>query len=138
MTGEIDESDAKRDEVFRERQTNVADFKFTEKVASVFDDMLDRSVPFYQEIQRMICEMCADFASFPSADSFHSPTVPGAVPSAGLGGATTHPILLADFTGDGKDDLLIGKTVGSPSNRAYLFYGRTNWAPQDVFLADFS
>ena len=40
----------------------VTDFAFGEKVASVFDDMLDRSVPFYQEIQRMIGEMAADFA----------------------------------------------------------------------------
>ena len=51
-----------RDEVFREAQP-VADFSFGEKVASVFDDMLDRSVPFYQEIQRMIAEMAADFAA---------------------------------------------------------------------------
>src|SRR5437867_8246334 len=50
-----------KDEVFREVET-VADFTFGEKVASVFDDMLDRSVPFYQEIQRMIAEMATDFA----------------------------------------------------------------------------
>ena len=50
-----------RDEVFRVAQT-VGDFSFGEKVASVFDDMLDRSVPFYQEIQRMIAEIAADFA----------------------------------------------------------------------------
>jgi len=49
------------DVVFREVQA-VADFNFGEKVASVFDDMLGRSVPFYQEIQRMIAEMAADFA----------------------------------------------------------------------------
>ncbi|OOP57387.1 MAG: carboxy-S-adenosyl-L-methionine synthase CmoA [Candidatus Brocadia carolinensis] len=42
--------------------TTIADFTFGEKVASVFDDMLDRSVPFYREIQRMIAEMAADFA----------------------------------------------------------------------------
>ena len=39
----------------------VADFEFGEKVASVFDDMLVRSVPFYHEIQRMIGEMARDF-----------------------------------------------------------------------------
>ena len=50
-----------RDEIFRKSQP-VGDFNFGEKVASVFDDMLDRSVPFYQEIQRMIGEMAADFA----------------------------------------------------------------------------
>jgi len=51
-----------KDEVFREVES-VADFAFGEKVASVFDDMLDRSVPFYQEIQRMIAEMAVDFAA---------------------------------------------------------------------------
>ena len=51
-----------KDEVFREPQP-VTDFKFGEKVAAVFDDMLDRSVPFYQEIQRMIAEMAVDFAT---------------------------------------------------------------------------
>jgi tRNA (cmo5U34)-methyltransferase len=50
-----------KDEIFREKQA-IGDFEFSEKVASVFDDMLDRSVPFYQETQRMISEMAADFA----------------------------------------------------------------------------
>jgi tRNA (cmo5U34)-methyltransferase len=50
-----------RDRVFREAQ-RIADFSFGEKVASVFDDMLDRSVPFYTEMQRMIAEMATDFA----------------------------------------------------------------------------
>jgi len=47
--------------VFRENQP-IADFAFSKKVAAVFDDMVDRSVPFYQEIQRMIVELAADFA----------------------------------------------------------------------------
>ena len=51
-----------KDEVFREKLGSVEDFKFGEKVAAVFDDMLDRSVPFYEETQRMIVEMAADFA----------------------------------------------------------------------------
>src|SRR5512142_76300 len=50
-----------KDAVFREPQP-AADFDFGERVATVFDDMLDRSVPFYQEIQRMIAEMAGDFA----------------------------------------------------------------------------
>src|SRR5262245_40033111 len=51
-----------KDRIFSDKLTEVSDFRFGEKVASVFDDMLDRSVPFYQEIQRMIGEMAADFA----------------------------------------------------------------------------
>ncbi|MGH7382963.1 MAG: carboxy-S-adenosyl-L-methionine synthase CmoA [Candidatus Methylomirabilales bacterium] len=50
------------DEIYKEESGAITDFKFDGKVVSVFDDMLDRSVPFYQEIQRMICEMANDFA----------------------------------------------------------------------------
>ena len=51
-----------KDEIFKENASVIADFNFGEKVASVFDDMLDRSVPFYREIQKMIVEMAIDFA----------------------------------------------------------------------------
>ena len=40
----------------------VADFTFGPETAAVFDDMLDRSVPFYTEVQRMIAEMVGDLA----------------------------------------------------------------------------
>ncbi len=50
-----------RDEVFT-RKAPAADFKFGKEVAVVFDDMLERSVPFYAEMQRMIAEMATDFA----------------------------------------------------------------------------
>ena len=50
-----------KDAVFSEPQVP-ADFAFGEKVAAVFDDMVDRSVPFYSEIQRMISEMASDIA----------------------------------------------------------------------------
>lgn len=53
---------AARDSVFAEPQTEITDFAFNREVATVFDDMLGRSVPFYSEIQRMTLEMCADFA----------------------------------------------------------------------------
>jgi tRNA (cmo5U34)-methyltransferase len=49
------------DKVFS-KKTTVADFKFGKEVAVVFDDMLERSVPFYREVQRMISEMAVDFA----------------------------------------------------------------------------
>src|SRR6266516_186808 len=62
-TGTLCEGESMRvkDEVFREVQA-VTDFDFGEKVAAVFDDMLDRSVPFYREIQRMISEIASDLA----------------------------------------------------------------------------
>lgn len=51
-----------KDEVFREEIEQASDFKFGENVAKVFDDMVNRSVPFYGEIQRMISEQAADHA----------------------------------------------------------------------------
>ena len=51
-----------KDEIFNEKHEFISDFNFGQKVASVFDDMLGRSVPFYQEIQRMIAELASDFA----------------------------------------------------------------------------
>ena len=38
------------------------DFRFDQRTAGVFDDMVSRSVPFYGEIQRMTGELAADFA----------------------------------------------------------------------------
>ena len=40
-----------------------SDFRFDSATANVFDDMVNRSVPFYDEIQRMTCEIAADFAT---------------------------------------------------------------------------
>ncbi|MBD9447375.1 MULTISPECIES: carboxy-S-adenosyl-L-methionine synthase CmoA [unclassified Rhizobium] len=51
-----------RDEVFADERDSVADFSFNSTVANVFDDMVSRSVPFYGEMQRMVCELARDFA----------------------------------------------------------------------------
>lgn len=50
-----------KDEVFRE-EMNASDFKFDQKVVTVFDDMVTRSVPYYLEIQRMIGELAGEYA----------------------------------------------------------------------------
>jgi tRNA (cmo5U34)-methyltransferase len=50
----------KKDDVFKNEIIKVSDFKFGSKVAGVFDDMVSRSVPYYDEIQRMITELAAD------------------------------------------------------------------------------
>ena len=39
----------------------LGDFRFDDETARVFDDMINRSVPLYPEIQRMIGEIAADF-----------------------------------------------------------------------------
>mgnify|MGYP001236860925 CR=1 FL=1 len=38
------------------------DFRFNEKVANIFDDMISRSVPFYQETQQMTLSLATRFA----------------------------------------------------------------------------
>lgn len=52
-----------RDRVFCEPRDQVADFAFDEAVAAVFDDMVERSVPSYAEIQRMLAELASQFAT---------------------------------------------------------------------------
>ncbi|MBC7851205.1 MAG: carboxy-S-adenosyl-L-methionine synthase CmoA [Chitinophagaceae bacterium] len=52
-----------KDEVFKPEIKKVPDFKFGSSVANVFDDMVNRSVPFYGEMQRMIAEQAADLAT---------------------------------------------------------------------------
>lgn len=51
------------DKLFDEPRDFIVDFQFDEKTVAVFDDMVDRSVPFYREIQRLVCELAADFAA---------------------------------------------------------------------------
>ena len=50
------------DELFRNKQELINDFDFGKDTAQVFDDMLNRSVPFYAEIQRMMAEIAGYFA----------------------------------------------------------------------------
>jgi len=52
----------RKDKIFATSQGSVADFSFDANTASVFDDMLVRSVPFYLEVQRMMTELARDFA----------------------------------------------------------------------------
>ena len=53
---------AKADRIFAKEDKRIGDFTFGQETASVFEDMLDRSVPSYAEIQRMITELAGDFA----------------------------------------------------------------------------
>jgi len=51
-----------KDTLFSEKRDAVRDFDFGKDTAVVFDDMLNRSVPYYSEMQRMISEIAADYA----------------------------------------------------------------------------
>ncbi|HMU46819.1 MAG TPA: carboxy-S-adenosyl-L-methionine synthase CmoA [Chitinophagaceae bacterium] len=52
-----------KDEVFKNEIEKPSDFKFGANVAKVFDDMVNRSVPYYGEIQRMMAELAASHAA---------------------------------------------------------------------------
>ncbi|MGB8275625.1 MAG: carboxy-S-adenosyl-L-methionine synthase CmoA [Alphaproteobacteria bacterium] len=63
LTGErAKAAELNRDRLFAEEKPLIEDFRFGKETASVFDDMVDRSVPYYQEIQRMTGELAAEFA----------------------------------------------------------------------------
>jgi tRNA (cmo5U34)-methyltransferase len=47
----------KKDEVFRGEDKPARDFEFNAQVAEVFDDMLERSVPFYPEQLNMVTDI---------------------------------------------------------------------------------
>ena len=49
-----------KDNLFADKK-EIDDFTFDSKTATVFDDMVGRSVPFYPEIQRMIGEIAQKF-----------------------------------------------------------------------------
>ncbi len=51
-----------KDKIFAQKTQAVGDFNFGEKTAAVFEDMLDRSIPLYRELQRMLGEIAAEFA----------------------------------------------------------------------------
>lgn len=53
----------KKDRIFTDKKSGKNDFKFDKKTAGVFDDMLERSVPFYSEVQRMVAELVKGFIS---------------------------------------------------------------------------
>lgn len=45
------------DQVFAKKRSIIKSFEFNEEVAAVFDDMICRSVPFYQEIHRVLYDL---------------------------------------------------------------------------------
>ena len=48
---------SKKDQVFNRPIKNIKGFEFNEEVAACFDDMVSRSVPFYDEIHRIILDL---------------------------------------------------------------------------------
>ena len=50
------------DRLYRRPRPVIRDFNFGERTSRVLDDMLSRSVPCYDEMQRMVVELVGDFA----------------------------------------------------------------------------
>jgi len=55
-------STRRRDQIFAGAR-RASDFDFGRETAEVFDDMLERSVPFYTEMQSMVADLAVDFAA---------------------------------------------------------------------------
>src|SRR5690349_8523634 len=51
-----------QDQVLKDEIKKASDFQFGKTVANVIDDMVNRSVTFYGEMQRMIAGLAADHA----------------------------------------------------------------------------
>lgn len=49
----------KEDKIYSQKLSEVKDFEFDEQVVEVFDDMISRSVPLYQDVQEATAELCA-------------------------------------------------------------------------------
>ena len=48
-----------KDKIFQVRRDGPKPFEFNQEVASVFDDMVERSIPFYNQIHQLILDICA-------------------------------------------------------------------------------
>jgi tRNA (cmo5U34)-methyltransferase len=57
----VSDTGKESDAIFADRRDRIDDFDFGAETAAVFDDMLDRSVPLYGEIQRMTGELVSEF-----------------------------------------------------------------------------
>lgn len=55
-------SESRRDTVFGTPMGSIPPFSFNEQVATVFDDMADRSIPFYREVQRLTAALAQRYA----------------------------------------------------------------------------
>lgn len=50
-----------QDKVFSEHIQTIRPFEFNENVAHVFDDMAERSIPFYKEVQKMVTSLALTY-----------------------------------------------------------------------------
>jgi len=83
-----------KDTIFKSKLEKIKDFEFNEEVATVFDDMVSRSIPFYSEIHRIILDIISK--SFLDGDTIYD-----------LGCSTGNTLsFISDFLGDRKSNLI--------------------------------
>ena len=58
-----------KDDIFGQKFEKASDFSFNQSVAKVFDDMVNRSIPFYNEIQNMI-EQLVKYNLYPMSNVY--------------------------------------------------------------------
>lgn len=92
-----------KDQFFKDKQENILPFEFNEDVALVFDDMVSRSVPFYNEIHSIILDIL---------DRTYSGT--GTIVDLGCSTATTICLMDQHLTAKGKKPRFIGVDNSKP------------------------
>lgn len=105
-----------RDELFAHPRPQASDFDFGPGTAAVFDDMLDRSVPLYPEILRMVGDLASTFAQ-PGSQIYDLGCATG-------GGLLAVAARLPDDRGI--------QLVGVDASRAMLDQARAKLAPAHV------
>lgn len=51
-----------KDKIYSQKLEHISGFEFNEQVVEVFDDMISRSVPLYEEVQEATAEICKKLA----------------------------------------------------------------------------
>ncbi|MGB0454843.1 MAG: carboxy-S-adenosyl-L-methionine synthase CmoA [Bacteriovoracaceae bacterium] len=54
-------TDFNKDQIYQNQLTHIPKFEFNQAVANVFDDMVQRSIPFYDQIHRIIIDLVQRF-----------------------------------------------------------------------------
>jgi tRNA (cmo5U34)-methyltransferase len=84
-----------KDTIFKSKQDKIKEFEFNGEVASVFDDMVSRSIPFYGEIHKIILDILSK--TFKDGDVIYD-----------LGCSTGNSLLIVNRFLEGKNFKLVG------------------------------
>ena len=128
------------DRLYRRRLPAVPAFAFDRSVASVFDDMIERSVPLYRDSKVKLMGV-ADLkraAAIPEVPTFSEAGVPGfkSITWFGLVAPPATPAALAETINRDVVELLKRKEVGETLSRISLEPGATSPAETKRFFGE--